>query len=389
MILVILILIFIIVFNSIQPTYEPLEDYMGPLNAETLKTCLKHPEYEEGDVSCGFMNEYFDDPSYNLNVFHKLSNQKFYSDREIVNDLKYFNNASSLINYNRDNSGNSPTNGRPRFTDFLPEIVPEEMYGRLTTDISFENIDNSVNQISNQILYIEQEIPKIKEQLITFRNIYEFLDKTLMDNETSYEKLRFKRDIVFYFNRIRYFNRYFDRLYFHEDTNNMIVLLGNMITYQSYIQDIENNTYDETKNITVEEINKVLYENSQINPAGRVHYQIRYSSDDNIPEKIINLKHISTVIKMYLSIIEKAYNEFIQQKIESLQMDKNILLGIKESQILPSLTGKYSQNYFLSNLRNPNDSNYDNSGVKADFEWFNNASAIYSGYIKEGKLSAM
>ena len=100
MILVILILIFIIVFNSIQPTYEPLEDYMGPLNAETLKTCLKHPEYEEGDVSCGFMNEYFDDPSYNLNVFHKLSNQKFYSDREIVNDLKYFNNASSLINYN-------------------------------------------------------------------------------------------------------------------------------------------------------------------------------------------------------------------------------------------------------------------------------------------------
>ena len=387
MILVILILIFIIVFNSIQPTYEPLEDYMGPLNAETLKTCLKHPEYEEGDVSCGFMNEYFDDPSYNLNVFHKLSNQKFYSDREIVNDLKYFNNASSLINYNRDNSGNS--NGGPRFTDFLPEIVPEEMYGRLTTDISFENIDNSVNQISNQILYIEQEIPKIKEQLITFRNIYEFLDKTLMDNETSYEKLRFKRDIVFYFNRIRYFNRYFDRLYFHEDTNNMIVLLGNMITYQSYIQDIENNTYDETKNITVEEINKVLYENSQINPAGRVHYQIRYSSDDNIPEKIINLKHISTVIKMYLSSIEEAYNEFIQQKIESLQMDKNILLGIKESQILPSLTGKYSQNYFLSNLRNPYDSNYDNSGAKADFEWFNNASAIYSGYIKEGKLSAM
>ena len=389
MILVILILIFIIVFNSIQPTYEPLEDYMGPLNAETLKTCLKHPEYEEGDVSCGFMNEYFDDPSYNLNVFHKLSNQKFYSDREIVNDLKYFNNASSLINYNRDNSDNSATNGGPRFTDFLPEIVPEEMYGRLTTDISFENIDNSVNQISNQILYIEQEIPKIKEQLITFRNIYEFLDKTLMDNETSYEKLRFKRDIVFYFNRIRYFNRYFDRLYFHEDTNNMIVLLGNMITYQSYIQDIENNTYDETKNITVEEINKVLYENSQINPAGRVHYQIRYSSDDNIPEKIINLKHISTVIKMYLSSIEEAYNEFIQQKIESLQMDKNILLGIKESQILPSLTGKYSQNYFLSNLRNPYDSNYDNSGAKADFEWFNNASAIYSGYIKEGKLSAM
>tara|TARA_Y100000992_G_scaffold300689_1_gene269856 strand:+ start:4542 stop:5711 length:1170 start_codon:yes stop_codon:yes gene_type:complete len=389
MILVILILIFIIVFNSIQPTYEPLEDYMGPLNAETLKTCLKHPEYEEGDVSCGFINEYFDDPSYNLNVFHKLSNQKFYSDREIVNDLKYFNNASSLINYNRDNSGNSATNGGPRFTDFLPEIVPEEMYGRLTTDISFENIDNSVNQISNQILYIEQEIPKIKEQLITFRNIYEFLDKTLMDNETSYEKLRFKRDIVFYFNRIRYFNRYFDRLYFHEDTNNMIVLLGNMITYQSYIQDIENNTYDETKNITVEEINKVLYENSQINPAGRVHYQIRYSSDDNIPEKIINLKHISRVIKMYLSSIEEAYNEFIQQKIESLQMDKNILLGIKESQILPSLTGKYSQNYFLSNLRNPDDSNYDNSGAKTDFEWFNNASAIYSGYIKEGKLSAM
>lgn len=376
-------------FNSIQPTYEPLEDYMGPLNAETLKTCLKHPEYEEGDVSCGFINEYFDDPSYNLNVFHKLSNQKFYSDREIVNDLKYFNNASSLINYNRDNSGNSATNGGPRFTDFLPEIVPEEMYGRLTTDISFENIDNSVNQISNQILYIEQEIPKIKEQLITFRNIYEFLDKTLMDNETSYEKLRFKRDIVFYFNRIRYFNRYFDRLYFHEDTNNMIVLLGNMITYQSYIQDIENNTYDETKNITVEEINKVLYENSQINPAGRVHYQIRYSSDDNIPEKIINLKHISRVIKMYLSSIEEAYNEFIQQKIESLQMDKNILLGIKESQILPSLTGKYSQNYFLSNLRNPDDSNYDNSGAKTDFEWFNNASAIYSGYIKEGKLSAM
>ena len=389
MILVILILIFIIVFNSIQPTYEPLEDYMGPLNAETLKTCLKHPEYEEGDVSCGFMNEYFDDPSYNLNVFHKLSNQKFYSDREIVNDLKYFNNASSLINYNRDNSDISATNGGPRFTDFLPEIVPEEMYGRLTTDISFENIDNSVNQISNQILYIEQEIPKIKEQLITFRNIYEFLDKTLMDNETSYEKLRFKRDIVFYFNRIRYFNRYFDRLYFHEDTNNMIVLLGNMITYQSYIQDIENNTYDETKNITVEEINKVLYENSQINPAGRVHYQIRYSSDDNIPEKIINLKHISRVIKMYLSSIEEAYNEFIQQKIESLQMDKNILLGIKESQILPSLTGKYSQNYFLSNLRNPDDSNYDNSGAKTDFEWFNNASAIYSGYIKEGKLSAM
>ena len=389
MILVILILIFIIVFNSIQPTYEPLEDYMGPLNAETLKTCLKHPEYEEGDVSCGFINEYFDDPSYNLNVFHKLSNQKFYSDREIVNDLKYFNNASSLINYNRDNSGNSATNGGPRFTDFLPEIVPEEMYGRLTTDISFENIDNSVNQISNQILYIEQEIPKIKEQLITFRNIYEFLDKTLMDNETSYEKLRFKRDIVFYFNRIRYFNRYFDRLYFHEDTNNMIVLLGNMITYQSYIQDIENNTYDETKNITVEEINKVLYENSQINPAGRVHYQIRYSSDDNIPEKIINLKHISTVIKMYLSSIEEAYNEFIQQKIESLQMDKNILLGIKESQILPSLTGKYSQNYFLSNLRKPGTDDYDSSGAKADFEWFNNASAIYSGYIKEGKLSAM
>lgn len=382
MILVILILIFIIVFNSIQPTYEPLEDYMGPLNAETLKTCLKHPEYEEGDVSCGFMNEYFDDPSYNLNVFHKLSNQKFYSDREIVNDLKYFNNASSLINYNRDNSGNSTNNGGPRFTGFLPEIVPEEMYGRLTTDISFENIDNSVNQISNQILYIEQEIPKIKEQLITFRNIYNFLRKELEEKHALYRTFRFKHG----FNNSylgRYFNRYFDGLYFHEDTKNMIVLLGNMITYQSYIQDIENNTYDETKNITVEEINKVLEENSQIN------YQISYSSDDNIREKIRNLMDISVVIKMYLSSIEKAYNEFIQQKIESLQMDKNILLGIKESQILPSLTGKYSQNYFLSNLRNPDASNYDNSGAKADFEWFNNASAIYSGYIKEGKLSAM
>ena len=382
MILVILILIFIIVFNSIQPTYEPLEDYMGPLNAETLKTCLKHPEYEEGDVSCGFMNEYFDDPSYNLNVFHKLSNQKFYSDREIVNDLKYFNNASSLINYNRDNSGNSTNNGGPRFTGFLPEIVPEEMYGRLTTDISFENIDNSVNQISNQILYIEQEIPKIKEQLITFRNIYNFLRKELEEKHALYRTFRFKHG----FNNSylgRYFNRYFDGLYFHEDTKNMIVLLGNIITYQSYIQDIENNTYDETKNITVEEINKVLEENSQIN------YQISYSSDDNIREKIRNLMDISVVIKMYLSSIEKAYNEFIQQKIESLQMDKNILLGIKESQILPSLTGKYSQNYFLSNLRNPDDKYYDSTGAKADFEWFNNASAIYSGYIKEGKLSAM
>ena len=375
-------------FNSIQPTYEPLEDYMGPLNAETLKTCLKHPEYEEGDVSCGFMNEYFDDPSYNLNVFHKLSNQKFYSDREIVNDLKYFNNASSLINYNRDNSGNSATNGGPRFTDFLPEIVPKEMYGRLTTDISFENIDNSVNQISNQILYIEQEIPKITEQLITFRNIYNFLRKELLEKRKLYIKYRFKRQFE-KGNLERYFNLYLDRLYFHEDTNNMIVLLGNMITYQSYIQDIENNTYDETKNITVEEINKVLDENSQINPAGRVHYQIRYSSDDNIPEKIRELMYIIAVINIYLSSIEEAYNEFIQQKIESLQMDKNILLGIKESQILPSLTGKYSQNYFLSNLRNPDDGDYDNSGAKADFEWFNNASAIYSGYIKEGKLSAM
>ena len=375
-------------FNSIQPTYEPLEDYMGPLNAETLKTCLKHPEYEEGDVSCGFMNEYFDDPSYNLNVFHKLSNQKFYSDREIVNDLKYFNNASSLINYNRDNSGNSTNNGGPRFTGFLPEIVPEEMYGRLTTDISFENIDNSVNQISNQILYIEQEIPKITEQLITFRNIYNFLRKELLEKRKLYIKYRFKRQFE-KGNLERYFNLYLDRLYFHEDTNNMIVLLGNMITYQSYIQDIENNTYDETKNITVEEINKVLDENSQINPAGRVHYQIRYSSDDNIPEKIRELMYIIAVINIYLSSIEEAYNEFIQQKIESLQMDKNILLGIKESQILPSLTGKYSQNYFLSNLRNPDDGDYDNSGAKADFEWFNNASAIYSGYIKEGKLSAM
>ena len=388
MILVILILIFIIVFNSIQPTYEPLEDYMGPLNAETLKTCLKHPEYEEGDVSCGFMNEYFDDPSYNLNVFHKLSNQKFYSDREIVNDLKYFNNASSLINYNRDNSDNSANNGGPRFTGFLPEIVPEEMYGRLTTDISFENIDNSVNQISNQILYIEQEIPKIKEQLITFRNIYNFLRKELKEKHALYRTFRFKRQFE-KGNLERYFNLYFDRLYFHEDTNNMIVLLGNMITYQSYIQDIENNTYDETKNITVEEINKVLDENSQINPAGRVHYQIRYSSDDNIPEKIRELMYIIAVINIYLSSIEEAYNEFIQQKIELLQMDKNILLGIKESQILPSLTGKYSQNYFLSNLRNPDDKYYDSTGAKADFEWFNNASAIYSGYIKEGKLSAM
>lgn len=379
MILVILILIFIIVFNSIQPTYEPLEDYMGPLNAETLKTCLKHPEYEEGDVSCGFMNEYFDDPSYNLNVFHKLSNQKFYSDREIVNDLKYFNNASSLINYNRDNSDNSATNGGPRFTGFLPEIVPEEMYGRLTLEVSNNDIDTSINDVSNQILYIEQEIPKIEEQLITFRNIYEFLDKTLIENETSYEKLRFKRDFDNGYLE-RYFNRYLDRIYFDEDTKNMIVLLGNMITYQIYIQDIENNTYDETKNITVEEINKVLDENSQIS----------YSSDDKIPEKIRNLKHISVVIKMYLSSIEEDYNEFIQQKIESLQMNKNILLGIKESQILPSLTGKYSQNYFLSNLRNPDADDYnDSTGAKADFEWFNNASAIYSGYIKEGKLSAM
>lgn len=362
-------------FNSIQPTYEPLEDYMGPLNAETLKTCLKHPEYEEGDVSCGFMNEYFDDPSYNLNVFHKLSNQKFYSDREIVNDLKYFNNASSLINYNRDNSNNSANNGGPRFTDFLPEIVPEEMYGRLTLEVSNNDIDTSINDVSNQILYIEQEIPKIEEQLITFRNIYEFLDKTLIENETSYEKLRFKRDFDNGYLE-RYLNRYFDGLYFHEDTKNMIVLLGNIITYQSYIQDIENNTYDETKNITVEEINKVLDENSQIS----------YSSDDKIPEKIRNLKHISVVIKMYLSSIEEDYNEFIQQKIESLQMNKNILLGIKESQILPSLTGKYSQNYFLSNLRKPGTDDYDSSGAKADFEWFNNASAIYSGYIKEGKL---
>lgn len=377
MILIILILIFIIVFNSIRPTYEPLEDYMGPLNAEILKTCLKHPEYEEGDVSCGFMNEYFDDPSYNLNVFHKLSNQKFYSDREIVNDLKYFNNASSLINYNRDNSDNTATNG-PRFTEFIPKIVPEEMYDRLTLEVSNTDIDTSINDVSNQIFYIEQEIPKIEEQLITFRNIYEFLDKTLIDNETSYEKLRFKRDFDNGYLE-RYFNRYLDRIYFDEDTKNMIVLLGNMITYQSYIQDIENNTYDETTNITVEEINKVLDENLQIS----------YSSDNKIPDKIINLKHISTLIKMYLSSIEEAYNKFIQQKMGDLIRKKQGLLEIKDSQTLTSLTGKYSQNYFLSNLRKPGTDDYDSSGAEIDFKWFNNASAIYSGYIKEGKLSAM
>ena len=106
----------------------------------------------------------------------------------------------------------------------------------ISTDISFENIDNSVNQISNQILYIEQEIPKIKEQLITFRNIYNFLRKELEEKHALYRTFRFKHG----FNNSylgRYFNRYFDGLYFHEDTKNMIVLLGNMITYQIYIQD--------------------------------------------------------------------------------------------------------------------------------------------------------
>lgn len=377
MILVILILIFIIVFNSIQPTYEPLEDYMGPLNTEILKTCLKHPEYEEGDVSCGFMKEVFVGNSLNQDDFHKLSNQKFYSDREIVNDLKYFNNANSLINYNRDNIGNTPTN-EPRFTEFLPEIVPGDMYDRLTLDVSHADIDASINNVSNQIFYIEQKLPKLKEQIINNTDDYNLLNKTLVDKEINYDKLRFKQNFDNSYLE-RYFNRYLDNIYYSKDTKNMISLLGNLIAFQSYIQDVENNTYDESTTMTMEEINEVLDEKSQIS----------YSYDNKIPEKIKDLKDIGKVIVMYLSSIEESYNKLIQQKMIDLNREKQGLLDDKESQTLTSLTGKYSQNYFLSNLRKPGTDDYDSSGAEIDFKWFNNASAIYSGYIKEGKLSAM
>ena len=49
-VILILILIFIIIYNSIKPyIYESLEDYKTPLDYKKIPIFLKHPEHPDAD----------------------------------------------------------------------------------------------------------------------------------------------------------------------------------------------------------------------------------------------------------------------------------------------------------------------------------------------------
>lgn len=121
LIVCVLFLLFIYIYIDQTIIQESLVDYgqknieyRAPIAYEQIRKHIKYPEEDENnrliDIYKNSMNNndisfefnWKEDPSFNSNIFRKFD--KYYSDKKIDNDLKYFNNSTNLMLYHYKNN---------------------------------------------------------------------------------------------------------------------------------------------------------------------------------------------------------------------------------------------------------------------------------------------
>lgn len=122
LIVCVLFLLFIYIYIDQTIIQESLVDYgqknieyRAPIAYEQIRKHIKYPEEDENnrlidiyknsmnniDISFEFNWKNEEDNDFNSNIFRKFD--KYYSDKKIDNDLKYFNNSTNLMLYHYNN----------------------------------------------------------------------------------------------------------------------------------------------------------------------------------------------------------------------------------------------------------------------------------------------
>ena len=211
-VLIILLIIILIYYFLTCSIKEGLQDFgeedmslNAPLPYKTIVDQIKYPKSTENTIYPIY------DSIYNLSLFNKVVNQDQYSDNEIMNDLKYFNNTSNLLleqyyNDNRpsmvtkyvqdvsDNSTDKYYSLKQTFGDICNEDdidftnINEDKY---YDDIGFNvyNIDIS-NEINNRYLYNDH--PEID---ISYAYLYLYEDDNLMNYPPKSGRYLFYKNI--------------------------------------------------------------------------------------------------------------------------------------------------------------------------------------------------
>lgn len=107
-----LLLIGLILLSMTPKCAEALKDYgarqetmNAPLGYEAMTMALKYPSMIEDETYKSEIDALMDDStSFNQVYFNKNENRRFYSQGEMENDFKYFNNASNLSLYHSFNN---------------------------------------------------------------------------------------------------------------------------------------------------------------------------------------------------------------------------------------------------------------------------------------------
>ena len=77
----------------------------APLAYERFASRIKNPDsIKNGESKQKFLNLTSNDTDFTPNLFNKIDHRKYYSDSEMHQDFKYFNNASNLSLYHHYNN---------------------------------------------------------------------------------------------------------------------------------------------------------------------------------------------------------------------------------------------------------------------------------------------
>ena len=460
MILICLILIFIILYNLLQPCFchkEGLEDYDNTfsthLDVDNMLLSMKHPDHTDADPS---MVEILEgntdtaitttDTSFTTLNFHRIENQKYYANNEITNDFKYFNNATSLLHFNEDNSGCTDSDGvcGPSNEYFLPlqnndpDLSFERMFARLT-DENDALVNDIMDDISNNKLeqefyekYLDNRFVKWHQGLseMVSKISKEGVPELFRDYESERYKsnfylkeTQFNSDLVYYFSEYKKINNaiMFINEYMQYVNNAYNGVVGNLPLEQSLIYSVtkfggidittvstvtEDCGFDQLSETRDGDCVAYVKENCpQINSAEYCseEYNATHLINQNFDDISLNtnglLKEISYdndeslnvkfKTMMETTIKDVLYNlSYVKTEIDKMKMDKIkvISTGNEDTERLKKETLYEPTGFYSRKYFESNLYDDDVSGVSADFKWFNNSSAIFAGYLKYNKV---
>lgn len=417
MIFICLILIVVILYNLFHPCFcdqEGLEDYNNTfsthIDIDNTVLSMKHTDHPDADpgMVAKLLDNNSTDSSFSEVEFHKLGNQVYYADNEIANDLKYFNNSSSLLHFHEDNSSNDRINYcdtvgiscDPINTDFLPvqngddDVSYSRMFSRLTQEDEsvLTTMDNDISANKQEqaffnaylhddgrfmgwykvlqslfLVISEQDITKMYQNYETNRfNSKFYLRENGIDSELrlkfdEYNKLN---------NAVMFVNMYIN--YVTDD-------LTYDINYSDLVATPSNDKYDASYgDSTGSELANGMFSAIEVN-VNQELTDIVFDRDETLNEKFKQLMGATKeAVQSNLSTVKKKIT-----KMKAMQLN-TIRIGVQKTeerkyQTLYEPTGFYSMKYFVSNLEEPE--------VQDDFKWFNNSSAIFAGYLKYKKVS--